>query len=315
MRGTAFRRAAYAGAHGTLAENAPRLAILPARPRTPTIGGFRLTALIHRSEHTVLYRAASAQERIGPGCYVVKAAKKPGQSAVGASLLRREAAVSADASGAHLSAVLLNQLSVSQPHLVLGYLEGTTLARSLRYRTQTSNGALQPLASCLAVARQIASALSELHRAGWIHGQVRPQHILVSPRGFATLVDFSQARRLESAECEAGPVTSLAARYAAPECFARSGRLTAASDVYSLGVVLYELLCGSLPFSGTDARQLGQGHRSMAAPDLRRARPEASLEAAELLRRMLAKEALRRPIANELVRWLAAIEIEELASL
>lgn len=315
MRGTAFRRSAYAGAQGTKLDIIPRLAIPPARPRTPTIGGFRLTALIHRSEHTVLYRAASAKERIGPGCYVVKAAKKHGQSAVGASLLRREAAVSADASGAHLAAVLLNQLSGSQPHLVLGYLEGTTLARAMRFREQTAEGALQPLASCLAVARQIASALSELHGAGWMHGQVRPQHILVSPRGFASLVDLSQTRRLESAECEAGPVTTIAARYAAPECFARNGRLTAASDVYSLGVVLYELLCGLLPFPGIDARQLGQGHRSMAAPDLRRARPEASLEAAELLRRMLAKEALRRPSADELVRWMTAIEIEELANL
>lgn len=315
MRGTAFRRAAHAGAQGTLSEHAPRLAIPSAHPRAPTIGGFRLTALIHRGEHTVLYRAASAQERLGPGCYVVKAVKRSSQSAVGASLLRREASVSADASGAHLAAVLLNQLSDSRAHLVLGYLEGTTLARFMRYRVQSTNGRRQPIASALGQVRQIASALNELHCAGWMHGQVRPQHILVSPRGFASLVDLSQTRRLESAECEAGPVATIAARYAAPECFARNGRLTAASDVYSLGVVLFELLCGSLPFSGTDARQLGQGHRSMAPPDLRRARPEASLEAAELLRRMLAKEALRRPSADELVRWLTAIEIEELASL
>ena len=93
------------------------------------------------------------------------------------------------------------------------------------------------------------------------------------------------------------------------------GRLTGAADSYALGCVLYELLTGQPPFIAADGRRLGSLHRSAAPPDLRRIRPDASLECEQLVRRMLAKEPLRRPSDEELARWLAEIEIAELALL
>jgi serine/threonine protein kinase len=76
--------------------------------------------------------------------------------------------------------------------------------------------------------------------------------------------------------------------------------------------MLFEVLTGQPPFVGRDARQVLAMHRSAAPPELRRLRPDASLECSLLVRRMLAKEPLRRPSDEELVRWLAEIEIAEL---
>jgi serine/threonine protein kinase len=282
----------------------------------PTVGSFRLTALIHQGTHATIYRAASSEQLLGPGCYAIKTAKRADANAIGLSLLRREAAVLTQSASSHLPSLLANNIGDEQPHFALAYLEGATLRRRLQKQQSESstNSPMLPLATALAIIRQAAVALEALHRAGWLHGQVRPEHLIVSPQGFVTLIDVSQSRRLESAECNSVDTAPSAPQYAAPECFARRGQLSAASDIYTLGIVLYELLSGGLPFPQADLRRLEKCHRTSAVPDLRSVRSDASLELAELLRRMLAKEPLRRPAAEDVVHCLTALEIEELAS-
>src|SRR5262249_52863079 len=154
-------------------------------------------------------------------------------------------------------------------------------------------------------------ALAALHEAGWLHGQVRPEHIVVSPQGQATLIDLTEARQLETAECDAGEMPARAAAHAAPESFSPRGRVTVASDIYSLGVLLYESLARR-PFEAADVRQMARQHRLSLPPDIRRLSMQVSAAVAELLHRMLAKEPLRRPSAADLVRWLTELEIEAL---
>jgi serine/threonine protein kinase len=88
--------------------------------------------------------------------------------------------------------------------------------------------------------------------------------------------------------------------------------MTAASDAYGVGLLLYELLTGSPPFEAVEASQWEAMHRGQAPRDLRAARPDAPPELARLLRQLLAKEPLRRPSDEELVRWLTELEIAAL---
>src|SRR5205807_1385199 len=94
----------------------------------------------------------------------------------------------------------------------------------------------------LNIIRQVAEALAALHCAGWLHGQLRPEHILLSPSGQVTLIDLTLARRLETVECESAAVATVNATYAAPEMTSGNRRLGIAADIYSLGIVLYEAL-------------------------------------------------------------------------
>jgi serine/threonine-protein kinase len=229
-------------------------------------------------------------------------------------MLRRETLVTAEVNCSHLASVVANEPSEAAPHIVLPYLEGIALRRLTRWCVERDVVKPVSVGLVLSIARQIAAALAAMHEVGWLHGQVRPEHVIVSPWGHATLIDLTQARRLESAECAAGDDFIGSRVYAAPEIFSTGRRLTTAADVYSLGILLFEALVGQPPFVGHSPREIAARHRSERPPDLRQWRPDASKEVSELVWRMLAKEPLRRPSAEQLVRWLAELEIAELAS-
>jgi serine/threonine-protein kinase len=230
------------------------------------------------------------------------------------AMLRREAMASKSIAHANLISVLSAVPTDSCPYSIYPYLEGVTLQRLLpapRLR-------LLSVSQAISVTRQIAAALAAVHAAGWLHGQVRPEHIIVSPHGNATLIDLTCARRLDSSECDCAALALAASEsslpaYAAPEWFASRGRLTGAADIYSLGTVLFEALAGRPPFAAGNGGQLIAAHRCEAPPDLRALRYDLSRDVAHVARLMLAKEPLRRPSAEQLVRWLAELEIEELA--
>jgi len=297
----------------------------------PVLGCWRLTALVRRGESLLLYRARPRDDETGPGCYLLKTARVDRQDELAHALLKREAAVAALVSHPHLSAVLSAATDGSPPYIVLPYLDGVSLRRlmSRSLPLPLGEGRGEGLITCgpakhphpnplprgawtgrgLWIARQLAEALAALHAAGWLHGQVRPEHAIVSPQGHVTLMDLSQTRRVGTAECAAPP---LAPAYAPPEAFFERGELTTASDVYSLGILLFELLTGRTPFAAGDWRQMAWSHCRLTAPDIREHVPTAPRDVAELVRWMLAKEPLRRPAASELVDRLAGLEITEL---
>jgi serine/threonine protein kinase len=148
-----------------------------------------------------------------------------------------------------------------------------------------------------------------------MHGDVKPGNIFVSPAGHVTLLDLGFARR--NGDTTAGGTGSAVDRcvlgtcsYIAPELITSALRADVRSDIYSLGVVLFELLCGRLPFVGKDLAELAAQHRQATPPDLGRLVPDLPGELVELVRQMLAKEPLRRPqTPRELVDRLARIEI------
>ena len=270
---------------------------------------WQLTRLIHRGAQAQVCRARLADNDLGPGCYAVKIPQRA-SDAIAAAMLRREGQVARDVEHAHVISVLATGRDADN-YVVLPYLDGVSLRQLLRHRAEKCSPPI-PLAKALGIVRQVAAGLSALHQAGWLHGQVRPEHVLVSPQGHTTLIDLTHARRLESSECDGGD-EGLSPLYAAPERSLARCRLTGAADTYSLGILLFELLTGRPPFGGRDSRQVLALHRTAAPPDLRQLRPDASLECAQLVRRMLAKEPLRRPNGDEMLRWLTEIEIAELS--
>jgi serine/threonine-protein kinase len=276
----------------------------------PNIGGFELTRLVGCGRWSRVFRArpvGTAENDLGD--YAVKLlAPQHAANPIARARLRREAVVCRAAPSRHLLAVLADGTAAEHPHLVFPLVEGATLERACGLPRAKPI----PAASALWMARQAAEALAALHAAHWLHGSVSPREVLVAAAGHATLIGCGQARRLGTAECAAGHDAGGDPRYGAPESFTRNGVLTGASDIYSLGVVLYELLAGRPPLAGRNFAELAREHRLQAPPPIRQLRPELSREIAELVQRMLAKEPLRRPGIAEAIRWLTELEIAEL---
>ncbi len=138
--------------------------------------------------------------------------------------------------------------------LVLDLVNGQDLRRRLR-----TDGPLPPAVAADVVA-QIADALAYLHGQGIVHGDVKPGNILVPVDGSAVrLTDFGVARRVSPGD--AGRATHATPEYVAPEVIA-GGPPSPASDVYALGIVLYELLCGRSPYRGGGVPEVLYRHAS-----------------------------------------------------
>lgn len=141
----------------------------------------------------------------------------------------------------------------------------------------------------LALLRQAALALDALHRSGFAHGDVKPANLLLRSHDELVLADFGLARRLGAARSPSLPGLMVGTpRYAAPE--SQGGAVSTATDVYSLGVVCHEMLCGQPPFPGETVLEVSCQHLMAPVPRL-----PAGLERFQyLLDRMLDKQCRSR---------------------
>jgi serine/threonine-protein kinase len=220
-------------------------------------------------------------------------------------LLAREAQVGRSVAHPHLISVLGCRVSVSPRFLVMPWLDGATL----RDRLAASEPVELPEA--LWFARQAAEALEALHQAGWMHGDVKPSNIFISEDGHVTLLDLGFARTADETGSAADRCVTGTCHYLAPEWITSAIRADIRSDIYSLGVVLFEVLSGRLPFEGSDLAEVAIQHRQSAPPSLRRLVPHLPREVADLVRQMLAKDPWRRPqTPRELIERLIALEID-----
>lgn len=192
-------------------------------------------------------------------------------------------------------------------------IEGCSVGALLEHRRREYGcliGAAKSLPQSVWIARQVASALAALHAAGWLHGDVKPENVLVSPQGHATLIDLGLARKLGTRECQGGEVLAGTLAYVAPEAFLPASVLTAESDIYSLGVMLYELLTGQPLFEELDPTAMALAHLRRVPAPVSEAALDVPPPLALLVMRMLAKDPLRRPLASDVVRQLTRLEIE-----
>jgi len=300
---------------------APRQASPPAaKPSHPVLGGWEIGQEIGTGRWAKVFSARQAAAKTAGSDYALKTLKEISDKELSfqqsRSMLQREALIGRQVSHTNLAPVLDWQLK-GQPFIVMPRIHGCTLRTLLQHRRCEYGclvGAAKFLPQSVWIARQIAAALSALHSVGWLHGDVKPENVVVSSNGHATLIDLGLARKLGSRECQGGEVLAGTLAYVSPESFLPAKTLRAESDLYSLGVLLYELLTGQPMFEETDPTLLALKHLRETPADVREAALDVPPRLAVLVMRMLAKEPLRRPTAGEVVERLTRLEIELLGT-
>ena len=173
------------------------------------------------------------------------------------------------------------------PFIVLEYVDGETLKSVIR-----RDGPLE-IPQALAYTIEIARALGAAHERQIVHRDVKPQNILIDPEGGAKITDFGIARSLtEEGLTMAGRVLGTT-DYVSPEQ-ALGQAVTPQSDLYSLGIVLYEMLTGDVPFHGETPVAVAMKHVREDVPDVQARRPEISAATASVIDRALAKDLSQR---------------------
>ena len=155
---------------------------------------------------------------------------------------RREAKSAAALSHPNIVSIYDRGEAEGTYYIAMEVIEGRSLKELIR-----ANGRLRP-AQAVSYTRQILSALRFAHRSGIIHRDIKPHNILVGPEERLKVTDFGIARAGASQMTEAGSIMGTA-QYLSPEQ-ARGAEVSGASDLYSVGVVLYEMLTGEVPFTG-----------------------------------------------------------------
>ncbi|TDD59190.1 serine/threonine protein kinase [Kribbella antibiotica] len=182
--------------------------------------------------------------------------------------------------------------------LVMQLLRGSTLEAAL----DDSNYVTSPpsVAWAAAIGAQIAAVLTDVHRVDIVHRDIKPANVMLVDGGLVKILDFGIAilrgagalPRLTQVDRTVGTPA-----YMSPEqCIGRV--VTAASDIYSLGCLLFELLSGDVPFHGTTEIPLRAHHLQTPAPPVRARRPDVPEEVDGLVAAMLAKGASERPTAD-----------------
>src|SRR3954453_14459037 len=201
---------------------------------------------------------------------------------------RREARTVARLNHPHVVTVIDAGEDDGAPYIVFEYVAGETLKDRIRRL-----GPGWPITEALAYAIEIARALEAAHGELLVHRDGKPQNVLPGHEGRAKVTDFGIARALE------GDGLTLAGRvlgttdYVSPEQ-ALGQEVTQQSDIYSLGIVLYEMLTGDVPFRADAPVAVAMKHVREPLPDVQLARPDVSAATASIVERATAKETRNR---------------------
>ena len=197
---------------------------------------------------------------------------------------RQEARAAANLS--HPNIVTVHDFGLDQGHLfiVMEYVPGTDLKTRIREKGRFS------VQETLELMIQACQGVGYAHRAGLVHCDIKPHNMLVSPDGRLKVTDFGIARALASISPEErSEVVWGSPHYFSPEQAAGLPP-SPASDVYSLGVILYEMLTGQLPFNAADAEELARMHREVQPIPPRAINPTIPLQLDEIILKVLSKE-------------------------
>ncbi len=195
---------------------------------------------------------------------------------------RREARAVAQLSHPHIVGVIDAGEDDGRPYIVFEYVEGETLKERIR-----REGRL-PITEAVAYAIEIARALGAAHARHIVHRDVKPQNVLIDEEGSAKVTDFGIARTLEEEGLTADGRVLGTTDYVSPEQ-ALGQPVTGQSDLYSLGVVLYEMLTGEVPFTGETQVAVAMKHVREEVPDVQVKRPEVSAALAAVVETATAK--------------------------
>ncbi len=195
---------------------------------------------------------------------------------------RREARAVAQLSHPNVVGVIDAGDDAGHPYIVFEFVEGETLKQRIQRR-----GPL-PVSEALSYAIEVTRALGAAHARQIVHRDVKPQNVLIDAEGKARVTDFGIARSLEEQGLTDDGRVVGTTDYVSPEQ-ALGRPVTGQSDLYSLGIVLYEMLTGELPFSGETQIAVAMKHVREPLPDVRARRPEIPVALAAVVARATAK--------------------------
>ncbi len=282
--------------------------------------GYRLVDVLGAGGMSIVYRGeqpeGAPRKPVQVAIKVLQSLPPP-QPAARARLLarfRREAQVAMSLHHPHIVPMLGSGEIDGQPYVIFPFIAGGTLAARLAQRSE-------PLGFTEAerYAEQVAAALDYAHTHGVVHRDVKPSNILLDGHGDAYLADFGIAHLFEGGihaleQPDGTDITSLTTTgevigtpsYMAPEQF-HGQPVGPATDVYALGIVLYQLATGRLPFTGETPIATGLHHLHDAPRDPRILRPDLPTPAAAAILRALAKAPEQRfSSAGDLAQAFAA---------
>ncbi|HZT92017.1 MAG TPA: Stk1 family PASTA domain-containing Ser/Thr kinase [Gaiellaceae bacterium] len=204
---------------------------------------------------------------------------------------RREAQSAAGLNHPNIVSIFDRGRAEGTYYIAMEYLDGRTLKELL-----VRNGPT-PIPIAIDYARQILSALAFAHRNGIVHRDIKPHNIVVGGDGRLKVTDFGIARSGASQMTEAGSIVGTA-QYLSPEQ-ARGAPVDPRSDIYSLGIVLYEMLTGKVPFTGDTPVEIAMKHLSQVPKPPSELRPEVPHDLDAVVMRALAKDPAQRYASAE----------------
>lgn len=261
-------------------------------------------AELGEEQSLILDNRYRVQERIGQGgmAYVLKARDLNLQRDVAIKILREDLIqdprfrarflqeARSAANLAHPNVVTIHDFGLDDDryYMVMEHVDGTDLKTRIR-REDGLN-----LQESLDIMDQVCSAVGYAHRAGVVHCDIKPQNILVTADGRAKVTDFGIARALASIRPdERSDEFWGSPQYLSPEQ-ARGDPVSPASDVYALGVTLFEMLTGELPYQAPDARTLISLHLNAPIPSMRSIDPGLPQDLDQVVRKLLSKHPTAR---------------------
>lgn len=171
--------------------------------------------------------------------------------------------------------------------IVINYLDGQTLEEKLE--EAKTKGKLLPLEEIKTIVLQLCDALAYAHWRGIVHRDLKPANVMISPQGHAILMDFGIAKLLDGEQLTGDGLSPGTPGYMSPEMI-RGRAIDGRADIYTMGIILYEMITGQRPFQRGSRYDTMHSHLFETAPDVRKFNPAVPHELAILITQALAKE-------------------------